>query len=408
MSGTMSRHPTVPLRTGRPVLRGLTGVRFLAAMHVVLFHYLRFYLAGAPWLIQNIIQAGYVGVGLFFVLSGFILTYTYLDVDSSKALDRRAFWVARFARIYPLYALSLLLALPFTFQALHAHHSLPAAIAGSSQDLIATLSMLQAWTPLTAELVNGPAWSLSVEAFFYLVFPFVALPLLMLRGRRLIVAALGVWAACFVAPTLYAATNPDGAGLGFPDPAHTGLWIQALKYTPLLRLPEFLLGVIAAVVYLRIGRMGLARTGVLVSSVSGLAILALLSVSPVIPFPYLHNGLLAPLFAALIYGLAVGGGPLARLLSTPMLLVLGEASYGVYLLQRPLWNITGHFWKHFSGSDPYLGGQPLFFLVYLPILIGGSVFASYFIEKPARRWIRRVLEKPAPAVVVKEQVALRA
>src|SRR5579863_596949 len=103
-----------PANTGqlskRPPLQALTGVRFLAAFYVVLFHSL-------PWLrnkyqvpetLQIFLGNGYLAVSLFFILSGFILAYTYEgQIEGSRNLFR--FWQARFARIYPVYFLSLLL-----------------------------------------------------------------------------------------------------------------------------------------------------------------------------------------------------------------------------------------------------------------------------------------------------------
>jgi peptidoglycan/LPS O-acetylase OafA/YrhL len=92
--------------TALPRLNALTTLRFLAALHVVLFHMrVTGVLPGGPWWYQNLASVGYIGVNLFFVLSGFILVYTYANTTVSP----RRFWQARFARIYPAYALSLLL-----------------------------------------------------------------------------------------------------------------------------------------------------------------------------------------------------------------------------------------------------------------------------------------------------------
>jgi peptidoglycan/LPS O-acetylase OafA/YrhL len=93
-------------------LNALTGLRFLAAFHVVLFHFRELALADGPEALYWIADKGYVSVGLFFVLSGFILTYTYADSTHSAPLNRRAFWAARFARIYPVYLLSVVIAAP--------------------------------------------------------------------------------------------------------------------------------------------------------------------------------------------------------------------------------------------------------------------------------------------------------
>src|SRR3954470_9302060 len=96
----------------RVPLRALTGIRFFAAFHVLLLHTTLRYLGHAPIWVQNIVGSGYVGVSLFFILSGFILTYSYSPDGHADVTRKREFWAARFARIYPVYALGLLLAGP--------------------------------------------------------------------------------------------------------------------------------------------------------------------------------------------------------------------------------------------------------------------------------------------------------
>src|SRR5260370_8948074 len=127
---------------------------------------------GAVWF-QKLSSIGYVGVSFFFVLSGFILVYTY----AGRPMILKNFWRARFARIYPAYAFSLLVTAPFFFYAVltmnipffvwaKAHLKLASAL---------VLSLLQAWVPQAALTWNAVAWSLSVEPFFYLLFPFLLL-----------------------------------------------------------------------------------------------------------------------------------------------------------------------------------------------------------------------------------------
>jgi peptidoglycan/LPS O-acetylase OafA/YrhL len=164
------------LDTPRPRLPAVTSFRFFAAFHVVIFHFqaMKVYL-GPVWF-QKLSSIGYVGVSFFFVLSGFILVYTY----AGRPLKLGQFWRARFARIYPAYAFSLLLTGPFFFYAMlkfdipffvwpKAHAKLVVAL---------VLGLLQAWVPQAALAWNSVAWSLSVEAFFYLLFPFLLLILI--------------------------------------------------------------------------------------------------------------------------------------------------------------------------------------------------------------------------------------
>src|SRR5258708_12904003 len=96
----------------RPRLHALTTLRFFAALHVVLFH-MRVVgiLPVGPWWYQNFASIGYIGVNFFFVLSGFILVYTY----AGSTLSVWQFWQTRFARIYPAYVLSLVASAPFFF-----------------------------------------------------------------------------------------------------------------------------------------------------------------------------------------------------------------------------------------------------------------------------------------------------
>jgi len=384
----------------RPRLPAVTGVRFVAASHVVLLHYLpKYQLLLAPWWVQNIVGAGYVGVDLFFILSGFVLAYTYLRPLDGPRVDARRFWAARFARIYPLYALSLALAAAFW---------LPAFLAqgGSKRDALlfplAAAAMLQAWSPKIATVVNYPAWSLSIEAFFYLSFPLLAPPFARLRGRALVAAAGLLWLGALAAPLLYTGLNPDGIGAGIPD--HPARWLRAVIYDPVTRLPEFLLGVTLAVGYLRRRELAPSRwVGGALTVAPVLAILLVLSFSSRLPFVVLHNGLLAPLFACLLYGLALGRGPVVWVLSRPLLVVLGEASYAVYLLQDPIWNVVVHAaWPLVSpgtSGDPWVlyWAHPWLAAIFGPLLVGVSVASFYAYQEPARRWLSTKLGARPPA-----------
>ena len=95
------RSPESNLPHARSPLRALTGLRFVAAFWVVLYHFFRPVQLGIPMRgIDSIVQSGFCGVGLFFALSGFVLSYVYGDIDSDHPIAKRNFWGARFARIY--------------------------------------------------------------------------------------------------------------------------------------------------------------------------------------------------------------------------------------------------------------------------------------------------------------------
>ncbi|MBV9480654.1 MAG: acyltransferase [Acidobacteria bacterium] len=173
-----------------PRLDALTSLRIFAALHVVLFHMrVTGILAGGPWVYQNFAGIGYIGVNFFFVLSGFILVYTY----AGHSLNPRQFWQARFARIYPAYVLSLVISAPFFFVAVR-HLNLPFFSWSKNHLLLAcilTVCLLQSWVPQAALTWNSVSWSLSVEAFFYSVFPSLAAYIKRLSPRKVALAGAG-------------------------------------------------------------------------------------------------------------------------------------------------------------------------------------------------------------------------
>jgi len=128
----------------------LDGLRGVAAFGVLIFH-------GRSWMPDRLFSHGYLAVDFFFILSGFILAYTYATTEGTTRGGARVFWVARIARIYPVYLLGLVLALgPY----LATEHNIQNITISIGSHLV----MLHAWLPGTLDL-NQPSWSLSVEAF---------------------------------------------------------------------------------------------------------------------------------------------------------------------------------------------------------------------------------------------------
>ncbi len=386
------------MNDSRPQLKALTGLRFVAAMHVVLYHCGGPMLVGFPWWIRNLASSGYVGVSLFFVLSGFILTYTYLGHDRERRFDVRSFWAARFARIYPVYLLGFALAAPYTIRAALAAHHGSKAFGWLAAYAVAALSLTQAWSPYTAIAWNTPAWSLSVEAFFYLVFPFAAVWLAKwLRGQPVLPVAAVIWASSMIPPVAYILINPDH----LQNPLRYAPfvpWLSVMKFCPLTRLPEFLLGVVLGHLYLSDLSVGRTRPGPAIIWLATAGILVGLELSNRLPYPIVHNALLAPLFALLILGLAHGGGLIASILSRPLLVLLGEASYALYILHLNSWPWAMRFIgfaKPGAVSIPWAA-----FTLYLAIMLPVTVFVFFYIETPARKWLRRLLSPKAGTIAV--------
>jgi peptidoglycan/LPS O-acetylase OafA/YrhL len=341
----------------------LTTLRFFAAFHVLLFHAWGIFLPTHPGYWNDFLSLGYVGVSIFFVLSGYILTVVYLN---SPAINLRRFYVARFARIYPVFAMSLLLVIPFTW-ADTAHH-----IIRFTGGYFTSLSMIQAWIP-NLGTSNVPAWSVSAEAFFYLAFPVLGLAIA--RLEKPLRLGLILWLTSIAVSVILCRT--------VHSPSLSRDNFIFARFNPLLRLPEFLIGVCAAK----------WRPRVIPKSLSWVSILVYLGLMPVIvhlPELVVSNGLLAPVFAALIVGLGNLNGKFERFLSSPPLVTLGHASYSLYILHFPV-----IFWlTRLLGETKALGapwilplGPPERLAAYVATTILVSILSYKLIETPARRYL---------------------
>jgi peptidoglycan/LPS O-acetylase OafA/YrhL len=367
----------------------LNGLRFLAAFGVVIFHY-------APRVdvhtrlndfVKNLINQGPCAVSFFFILSGFLLGYRHLAGNSreQKAFD---FYWSRFVRLYPVYLLAFILFLPVAAQRYLPNPS-PGAPAHHTFIFSAVLSglMLQSWTPL-AQAWNGPSWSLSVEAFLYFIFPFVALRISKLSRLQAAVLFGLSWLV------------PSGLAIAYvahkiPDQT----WHLYITNNPLLWTPLFLIGICAS-------RMvsswkNLPERSAQVISTLGCFALILVCLS----WPHRWNdvfvtGGIAPLLAAMILFCTRPSWWIARILGVRPLSKLGEASYAVYILQAPLW----HYWQPVTN---YLRHAPLQtnavalsqFAGFVVFLILVSLGVQRFVELPARAalgdWRARSFKRPA-------------
>jgi len=363
----------------RPLLPALTSLRFFAALHVLLFHIYAMQIMTGSGFYRSFASVGYVGVSFFFVLSGFILVYTYAGRETTPV----KFWQARFARIYPAYLFSLVVTFPFflficiqlknmdipmfAFQQAHMF-----------QAMGLVLGLLQSWIPLAALSWNAPAWSLSVEAFFYVLFPFLLAPMLAQKSRRLALILIGGWVVSCAICIGYVVVKPDGLA-SVSDATLGAKCLNVVKFFPLVRLPEFLMGMALGVIFLREPIARKRGTALILAGV--LALVVVIALSPRIPYPVLHDGLLAPAYAAVIYGAALNPAWL-RVLESKFFILLGESSYSFYLLHSFL--VSVYFMPMGKLRPTGIIGTTIGFL--LPIVV--SILVFKFIETPARRWLK--------------------
>ncbi|MFE7524750.1 acyltransferase family protein [Kitasatospora sp. NPDC057542] len=211
--------PKTPQRPGGGQLPSLTGMRWVAAFTVFVYHVRNFGYFGqgrSGRLVNWAFGAGAVGVSFFFILSGFVLAWSALPGERA-----RTFWRRRLARIYPVHLVTAITALVL------AYSLVPGLRPGGAREAAANLLLVSSWKPEWWQTLNPVSWSLVCEAFFYSAFPVLYAGLRRLPTRALAATALAAGTLLVLMPwanTRYA--------LGW-----------TLYSSPLPRLPEFVLGV---------------------------------------------------------------------------------------------------------------------------------------------------------------------
>jgi peptidoglycan/LPS O-acetylase OafA/YrhL len=350
----------------------LTGFRFFLAIWVILHHLsgkgkmLDAQVRVLPECLQTLISSGYLAVATFFVLSGFVLARSYGSTRWNRPnLIRYA--AARGARVYPVYLVSLIILAPIIYEQLTPERT---------DALWSYALVLQGWGHPSVNW-NTPAWSLSCELFFYALFPLVLIPLRRAGRRRFAVAAV--------------------AGFAMPFAL---MWMRAPSdWKPVIHLSDFLMGIAASAAYdmvaERMPRMA-GRGWVLYAPAAIMGLAAIVAPSLFGPW-WMHDAVLRVANAAMLTGLAFGGGFPARALSTELSVFLGKASYSMYILHVPLLWWFKRTWVYQSAPFSVPGTAA----VYIGGVIAVSAVVFRHVEEPWNRRIRnwvlgRVADRAAP------------
>jgi len=342
----------------RPPIHSLTGVRFFAAAWVVALHFGEItptHTVKYP-IADNFVSKGGLGVDLFFVLSGFILSYVYTETFSRsvRSSDYRTFILFRIGRIYPVHLVTFL----FMMLLLGAQLALSGGTAHperfTSVMVVSTLTMTHAWIPGVVS-PNLPSWSISAELFAYLLFPMLIV----------LIARLRAGAALFIVTGILLATT-----------------YESLPFdAPLVRvMAGFLVGMGA----FRLGhieiRGRLQRWGGLIA----VALIVCWVVSSAAP--RLELGVV--LFAALIVLVRSTNDLAGRFLALPALVYLGEVSYSLYMVHWPVRAVLRQAFASVGVADSVHPG--LISLSYWVTSILAAIAMYHIIEQPGRRWIRAI------------------
>ncbi len=355
---------------GQP-LHQLTGLRALASAWVLAFHLL----SPARRLFPSIgfearlVEAGYLGVDVFFVLSGFVLSHAYAQSIRLQPRALGAFLWARVARVWPLHA-AVTLALVAACLAAKALHlrSFGESPLFRFEDLPAHLALVHAWGG-HQQAWNVPSWSVSAEWLAYLAFPFVALAAAMLR-RPL---ALALVAALVV--VAFALTTELAFG-GSLDLTYSG--------APLRVAAGFTVGVLLE----RAARLGDVHVGDALLGVAAAALVGAILLSAEGPW------LVAPI-AVFVVGLARSNGRASRLLASAPLGWLGERSYALYLVHGPVMLVARSLLPIERASGWSLVARAGWLALVVGVSVALAALAFRLVEEPARTAMRRVsLSRP--------------
>jgi peptidoglycan/LPS O-acetylase OafA/YrhL len=416
-----SRDLTRPPDARDAEIPSLTGLRFIAAISVVVAHGGDLILKYEP---RDVVSAALplsaaFGMTLFFVLSGFVIHYNYRHMVTARGWGGLgAFLWARFARLYPLFLFMLVLDVLLGRKLFDFMEGNTTGFTEVLRSLPYYLLLIQSWVYVpfadnSLIYVTGVnvslTWSISTEWFFYLAYPAIAV--LVLRARRpwVILVAMLVWSLLWGGM----ASVLDGSARGIDSWAtlHYGSiagvtngvqdsFIRWLEYfSPYLRIGEFILGCLTAQLFLQLrdrpvtAREQAIGQGMLAIGIASVPLIILLTYtqdyrSPLL-FSLRDNYGLAPSVAVILFGVARYQTALARILRGRLIVALGEASYSIYLIHfLVIVLIAGFLGQALPATLPNIVFLAARFAFVLALICLISLGLHAVIEVPSRRWLR--------------------
>lgn len=384
-------------------IRQLTGIRFVAAAWVLLYHLQgplnTMGLLGIP-VFDDVLRVGRLGVDLFFALSGFILTHTYLTRLGPKIKGRATvdFWWLRLARVYPVHLVMLVIAgIAVVAQAKVTGEDLDRDWLNPI-DFIKNLLLVQEWGADPQRGWNFVAWSLSMEWLAYLIFPVLVLLIWLFYKRLSTGWIIVIWCVVMAPLVAYAFTTGDAY--------YTANWGSTYRI-----LTEFTAGAITYLIVRRLVPDGSLdprpRVEKLATTLS--AVLPLLVIAGAVilgnlpaaqppqtnlgidaePLPPYFHLLLVPLLIIWIGALALSRHGLARTLGTRTLVLGGFISYSLYMTHLVWFGL----WRAGMTAVGIEGGA-LYAVGFVGLVVGAIVIAWLmwkFVEEPAREWMRTIV-----------------
>jgi len=341
-------------------LEQLTFIRFVAAILVVIWHFGRDVFPFNTYAV-DFFNKGDLGVSFFFFLSGFVMILAY---GHKKQIDFYEYLKKRIARIYPVFVLAAMLVL---FNKLISNSDYL-----NFKGLALHLSMLQAWIPDYQLTYNIAAWTLSVEFLFYLLFPIIYNRFYSNSAisKRVVFGIVFIW---ILTQLIDYISTPS---LFFTYENQLKIYYEYLRLHPLMHLNQFLIGNLAGIFFIRNNQQ---------KNYDFLIIVNLILIFIMLNYFFylnLFHGLALVLFAPFIFLISSNNGKITEVLKTKPLIFLGEISYGIYILQFPIFYLLEKFYRKLNFNN-----FTLRFYVSILILIIISGISYVFFEKPMRKMI---------------------
>ena len=342
------------------MIKSLTSLRFFAALAVVIEHF------------GNHLNIGGPGVIFFFVLSGFIIAFTYADrIESITVQSLKEMYALRIGRIFPLHLFMFVVCIPI---------AVLSSDAPKAYVFFTNAFLLHSWYPSHDDYFsfNSVSWTLSIEWFFYLCFPFVVIPLrnagaFATKGRCLIFSCAAL-ALILVINAIY---NHGGEFL------NRTWW--AMKISP-INVLVFFVGSGIGMWRLKISardNISMVADSILemlaiVAPVAAYFIFASWGVTTTLGIGYIAS--YVPAFAFMIMVFSCTNGLISKALSHPALVRLGNLSFSIYMTHQAILNYTNDY----VGSVVGANSSFLVKLLMFSIILAASELTYRLIENPAR------------------------
>jgi peptidoglycan/LPS O-acetylase OafA/YrhL len=367
-------------------LSSLTALRGIAALLVAVFHFEMAAARFVPASQTMFFERCYLMVDLFFIMSGFIMMHVYSNhfKNNIQAKSLKNFFVARFARVYPLHLFSLLLLVVIVRWVTNWGN--PPIIFEQPSDILPNIFLLQSFGVSKIYNWNIPSWSISAEFAAYLLFPLIALSINKRKTVAVILSIILVVAAYYSIMYLLPRVNPLHPSIPVPHNLNT-----TFDYGYLRGIAGFTAGILVYLLYeSRVIRKAFSHDIV--------SVVIIVAVIMSMHFP-INDGVTVFLFSLLVLSLTANNGKIANFCKRKTMQFLGNISYSIYLMQIFLQEPFSHG-AYLPGTVGIGRGKQnidfssgiMYCIGYLILLVLISYITYRWVERPSRRFINHAFK----------------